>query len=162
VKFKSEYFCILGMNITISKWCIASTLRRKNLKSQARCWLIHWPPSKRFMTIEAFDLREHNRNWCNCSSVEIDVKLIKTYTVENYQHYPHGNWLLGSEKQLFWEFTCYRSEMLKHSSEKLNFIRKKKRNERQRRIKSKTFRLPFLISQQKRLSIKILSQYRCR
>jgi hypothetical protein len=41
--------------------------------------------------------------------------------------------------------------MLKNSSEKLNFIPKKKRNERQRRRKSKIFRLPFLISQQKRL-----------
>jgi hypothetical protein len=41
--------------------------------------------------------------------------------------------------------------MLKHSSEKLNLIPKKKRNERQSRKKSKTFRLPFLISQQKRL-----------
>jgi uncharacterized protein YlbG (UPF0298 family) len=41
--------------------------------------------------------------------------------------------------------------MLKHSSEKLNFIPKKKRNERQSRRKSKIFRLPFLIYQQKRL-----------
>jgi hypothetical protein len=41
--------------------------------------------------------------------------------------------------------------MLKHSSEKLNFIPKKKRNERLSRRKSKNFRLPFLISQQKRL-----------
>jgi hypothetical protein len=41
--------------------------------------------------------------------------------------------------------------MLKHASEKLNFIPKKKRNERQSRRKSKIFRLPFLISQQKRL-----------
>jgi hypothetical protein len=40
--------------------------------------------------------------------------------------------------------------MLKHSSEKLNFIPKKKRNERQSRRQSKVFRLPFLISQQKR------------
>jgi hypothetical protein len=41
--------------------------------------------------------------------------------------------------------------VLKHSSEKLNFIPKKKRNERKSRRKSKVFRLPFLISQQKRL-----------
>jgi hypothetical protein len=41
--------------------------------------------------------------------------------------------------------------MLKHSSEKLNFIPKKKQNERQSRRKSKVFRLSFLISQQKRL-----------
>jgi hypothetical protein len=41
--------------------------------------------------------------------------------------------------------------MLKHSSEKLIFIPKKKRNERQSRRKSKIFRLPFLFSQQKRL-----------
>jgi hypothetical protein len=41
--------------------------------------------------------------------------------------------------------------MLKNSSEKLNFIPKKKQNERKSRRKSKTFRLPFLISQQKRL-----------
>jgi hypothetical protein len=34
---------------------------------------------------------------------------------------------------------------------KLNFILKKKRNERQSRRKSKVFGLPFLISQQKRL-----------
>jgi hypothetical protein len=40
--------------------------------------------------------------------------------------------------------------MLKHSSEKLIFIPKKKRNERQSRRKSKNFRLPFLIFQQKR------------
>jgi hypothetical protein len=50
----------------------------------------------------------------------------KTYTVGKYQHYLHGSGLLGSEKQWLWEFTCYRSEMLKHSSEKLNFISKKK------------------------------------
>jgi hypothetical protein len=41
--------------------------------------------------------------------------------------------------------------MLKQSSEKLNFIPKKKRIERQSRRKFKIFRLPFLISQQKRL-----------
>jgi hypothetical protein len=61
-----------------------------------------------------------------------------------YQHYLQGSGLLGGEKQ----WLC---EMLKHSSEKLNFIPKKKRNERQSRRKSKVFRLPFLISQQKRL-----------
>jgi hypothetical protein len=49
------------------------------------------------------------------------------------------------------DFTCYRSEMLKHFSENLNFIPKKKRNELQSRKKSKVFRLPFLIFQQKRL-----------
>jgi hypothetical protein len=42
-----------------------------------------------------------------------------------------------------------RNEMLNHSSEKLNFIQKRKRNERQSREESKIFRLPFLISQQK-------------
>jgi hypothetical protein len=41
--------------------------------------------------------------------------------------------------------------MLKYSSEKLNFTPKKVRNERQSRRQSKVFRLPFLISQQKRL-----------
>jgi hypothetical protein len=41
--------------------------------------------------------------------------------------------------------------MLKHSQEKLNFIPKKKRNERQSRRTSKIVRLPFLISQQKQL-----------
>jgi hypothetical protein len=41
--------------------------------------------------------------------------------------------------------------MLKHSSEKLIFLPKKKRNERQSRRKSKVFRLPFLVSQQKQL-----------
>jgi hypothetical protein len=49
------------------------------------------------------------------------------------------------------EFTCYRREMHKYFSEKLNFIPKKKRNELQSRRKSKTFRLPFLNTQQKRL-----------
>jgi hypothetical protein len=58
---------------------------------------------------------------------------------------------MGSEKQWLWEFTCYRSQILKHSSEKLNFIPKKMRNERQSRRKSKIFRLPFLIFQQKLL-----------
>jgi hypothetical protein len=43
------------------------------------------------------------------------------------------------------------TEVLTHSSEKLNFIPQKKRNERQSRRISKMFRLPFLISQQKRL-----------
>jgi hypothetical protein len=71
--------------------------------------------------------------------------------VENYQQYLHGSGLMGSEKQWLWEFKCYRSKMLKHSSEKLNFIPKKKLNERQSRRKSKIFRLPFFISQQKRL-----------
>jgi hypothetical protein len=73
--------------------------------------------------------------------------------VGKYQHYLDGSGLLGSEKQWLWvwEFTCNRSEMLKHSSEKLNFIPKKKRNERQSRRISKMFRLPFLISQQERL-----------
>jgi hypothetical protein len=42
-------------------------------------------------------------------------------TVGKYQHYLHESGLLGSEKQWLWEFTCYRSEMLKHSSEKFNF-----------------------------------------
>jgi hypothetical protein len=68
-----------------------------------------------------------------------------------YQHCLHGSGLLGSEKQRLLEFTCYRSEMLKHSSEKPNFIPKKKWNERQRRRQFKVFRLPFLISQRKRL-----------
>jgi hypothetical protein len=70
--------------------------------------------------------------------------------VENYQHYLHGSGLMESESS-----NCENSpateEMLKHSSEKLNFILKKKRYERQSRRKSKVFRLPFLISQQKRL-----------
>jgi hypothetical protein len=45
-----------------------------------------------------------------------------------------------------------RSEMLKHSSEKLNSLPKKKAKERQSRRKSKVFRLPLLIShQQKRI-----------
>jgi hypothetical protein len=57
--------------------------------------------------------------------------------VENYQLSLHGSGLLVSEKQWLWECTCYRSEMLKHSLEKLNFIPKKKRNERQGRRKSK-------------------------
>jgi hypothetical protein len=57
---------------------------------------------------------------------------------------------MGSEMQWFWEFTYYRSEMLKNSSEKLNFIPNKKRNKRQSHWKSKIFRLPFLITQKKR------------
>jgi hypothetical protein len=63
--------------------------------------------------------------------------------VGKYQHYFHGSGLLGNEKQWLREFTCYRSEMLKISSEKLNFIPKKERNERQSRRKSKVFWLPF-------------------
>jgi hypothetical protein len=73
------------------------------------------------------------------------------HTVENYQNYLPESGLLGSEKQWLWEITCYRSEMLKHSSEKLNIIPKKKWNESESRRKSKTIRLTFLISQQKRL-----------
>jgi hypothetical protein len=84
-------------------------------------------------------------------------------TVRKYQHYLHESGLLGSEKQWLWEFTCCRSEMLKHSSEKLNFISKKKRNERQSRRKSKVFPLPFIIFPSRSdFLIKILSQYRCR
>jgi hypothetical protein len=41
------------------------------------------------------------------------------------------------------------AQMLKHSLEKLNFIPKNKRKERQSLRKSKVFRLQFLIFQQK-------------
>jgi hypothetical protein len=94
--------------------------------------------------------------WANLYTFSVQQLLSPNSTCSNFtvwknQHYLHGSGLLGSEKQWLWEFTCYRSEMLKHSPEKLNFIPKYKRNERQSRRTSKIFRLPFLISQQKRL-----------
>jgi hypothetical protein len=95
----------------------------------------------------------------NSNSGKFLINTINTFTLSVQ---PYTQWedisitslevnFLGSEKQWLWEFACYRSEMLKHSSEKLNFIPKKKLNERQTLNKSKVFRLPFLISQQKRL-----------
>jgi hypothetical protein len=86
-------------------------------------------------------------NWfVNINEKNISPKSINL-SIPHSANYLHESGLLGSEEQWLWEFTCYRSEMLKHSSEKLNFKPKKKRNECQSHRKSKVFRLPFLFSQ---------------
>jgi hypothetical protein len=71
------------------------------------------------------------------------------HTVGKYQHFLHGSGLLGSEKQWLWE--------------KLNFIPKKKRNERQSRRKSKVTGYHSSFPSRNDFLIKVLSQYRrCR
>jgi hypothetical protein len=82
--------------------------------------------------------------------------------VRKFQDYLRGSGLLGSEKHWLWEFTCYRSEMLKHSSEKLNSIPQKKRNKRQCRRSSKFSGYHSSFPSRNEFLIKVLSQYRCR
>jgi hypothetical protein len=67
--------------------------------------------------------------------------------------------LLGSEKQWLLEFTCYRTEMLKHSSEKLIFIPKKKRNERQSRRNPKFSGYHSSFPSRNDFLIKVLSEF---
>jgi hypothetical protein len=112
-------------------------------KIQCACWTREY-----FHHIAHYGRDLQTSNFRICASWSLRFK---NYPVDYYQHCLHGSGLLGSEKQWLWEFTCYRSEMLKHFSEKLNFITKKKWKERQSRRKSKICRLPFLISQQKRV-----------